>query len=167
MGRGQKVPVAAPTALPRTRSCNNAWTDRSYFLLDVASHPIADVGMIMRCQELVQLEPIHSHLDQNPPRVTKITPVSKPPSNRCIIFPPWNRRITYLQVAPAEGTRARVGRGLVDSEYAGCFIDMRERVLTDMLVDDDMTTDLCRSHCEDNGAKYYATQVRRRLDRAR
>lgn len=32
--------------------------------------------------------------------------------------------------------------------------------MTDMLVDDGMTTAMCRSHCEGTGAEYYATQVR-------
>ncbi|CAN0423325.1 unnamed protein product, partial [Hapterophycus canaliculatus] len=45
-----------------------------------------------------------------------------------------------------------------EDEYVGCFADTRQRVMTDMLVDNDMTPDLCRSHCEDNGASYYATQ---------
>ncbi|CAM9495915.1 unnamed protein product, partial [Scytosiphon promiscuus] len=43
-------------------------------------------------------------------------------------------------------------------EYEGCFADTEQRVMADMLVDDDMTQVLCRSHCEDNGALYYATQ---------
>lgn len=48
-------------------------------------------------------------------------------------------------------------------EYEGCFADKKQRVMTDVLVDDDMTPVLCRSHCEDNGAQYYATQVRARV----
>lgn len=66
-----------------------------------------------------------------------------------------------LQVAPTGGARAGARRGLaVDDEYVGCFADDMDRVMTDMFVDNDMTPNLCRSHCEDNGASYYATQVR-------
>lgn len=47
-----------------------------------------------------------------------------------------------------------------DPEYVGCYRDTdEERVMTDMLVDENMTTAICRSHCEGTGAEYYATQV--------
>lgn len=44
-------------------------------------------------------------------------------------------------------------------EYVGCWSDTDEsRVMQDMLVDNDMTTDMCRDHCEGSDAVYYATQ---------
>lgn len=47
-----------------------------------------------------------------------------------------------------------------DPEYVGCYSDTNEeRVMTNMLVDNGMTTAFCRSHCEGTGSKYYATQV--------
>lgn len=44
-------------------------------------------------------------------------------------------------------------------EYVGCWSDTDEsRVMEDMLVDESMTTAMCREHCESSAAVYYATQ---------
>jgi len=44
-----------------------------------------------------------------------------------------------------------------EHEYQGCYGDEEARVMSDMLVDEGMTTEMCRNHCE--GSKFYATQV--------
>lgn len=47
-----------------------------------------------------------------------------------------------------------------DSEYLGCWSDMKDmRLLSNMISDQDMTTSMCRTHCE--GYTVYATQVLR------
>lgn len=45
-------------------------------------------------------------------------------------------------------------------EYVGCYADTSDqRVMTNMLVDQYMTTHMCRNHCQNTGAEYYGTQV--------
>lgn len=57
----------------------------------------------------------------------------------------------YELVWPAEST---------DSEYLDCYNDKKEdRIMSDMLVDPDMTQAVCRTHCEGLDSMYYATQV--------
>ena len=42
-----------------------------------------------------------------------------------------------------------------------CYADAEEeRVMSNVYTSDDMTSTVCRNHCEDKGALYYATQVR-------
>lgn len=47
-----------------------------------------------------------------------------------------------------------------DEEYVGCFGDDADnRVMGDMIIQDDMTPGVCREHCLNRSAKYYGTQV--------
>ena len=41
-----------------------------------------------------------------------------------------------------------------------CYADdEEERIMSNMYASDDMTSAVCRDHCEENNALYYATQV--------
>lgn len=45
-------------------------------------------------------------------------------------------------------------------EYLGCYIDDKDdRVLTNAITTEDMTWAICRDHCADKDALYFATQV--------
>lgn len=48
------------------------------------------------------------------------------------------------------------------AEYVGCYADQKEdRVMENALMwQDDMSTKVCREHCEGFDSVYYATQVR-------
>lgn len=61
-------------------------------------------------------------------------------------------RPDLYQIAPADTPTS--------DEYVGCFGDTKARVMTDMLVENDMTPTKCRAHCEGTGALYFGTQVR-------
>ncbi|CAM9700723.1 unnamed protein product [Ascophyllum nodosum] len=46
-----------------------------------------------------------------------------------------------------------------DREYMDCYADdAEERVMSNMYISDDMTSAVCRDHCKDKNALYYATQ---------
>lgn len=47
-----------------------------------------------------------------------------------------------------------------DPEYMECYADKKDdRVMGHMIMDAAMTNAVCRTHCEDKEALYYATQV--------
>ncbi|CAM9965889.1 unnamed protein product [Ascophyllum nodosum] len=46
-----------------------------------------------------------------------------------------------------------------DLEYMDCYADdMEERIMSNMYASDDMTSAVCRDHCKESNALYYATQ---------
>lgn len=48
-----------------------------------------------------------------------------------------------------------------DEEYVGCFVDAKDdRIMDNMITDDNMTPQLCRDHCENTYSIYYGVEVR-------
>lgn len=88
------------------------------------------------------------------------------PSTCCIRKLPPSRKEKVNDAAARRGLRTVRGTANIDAailaagshENVGCFSDfLEDRVLTDVLQRNDMTPDLCRTHCE--GHSYYGTQV--------